>query len=125
MARRTAEDRARIKHLAALDARTRRATVSVPRGWEVVYHELYDVDPDAIEAGQELYLCEDQFQMRSGDYIADVGWYPDNDPSGAWRLVVHKVDGALEMTVATTRRLATLLDALANLPDYTSPPDLP
>lgn len=114
MARRTAEE------LAALETRTHRVEVTVPPGWEVAYHELYDVDPDAIEAGQELYLCEDQLQMRSQDLIADVGWYPDNDPSGAWRLVVHKVDGTHESPVVTTRQLATLLEALANLPDCTS-----
>jgi hypothetical protein len=102
-----------------------------PAGWNVAYHELYDIQPcdaDSIEGftddfpiwhshfGQDLLQI---INVQSG-ILLDVGWGPSFDPSGQFRLCLIKVqndqfDWTAPLLTFETRDLLALrakIDAL-------------
>jgi hypothetical protein len=68
----------------------------IPAGWRVDYNEFY-----AIEAASETrdHLKEDLFQAThtAGNRMLDLGWYPEADPDGAFRLCLHAGDFSGEL----------------------------
>ena len=92
----------------------------IPSGWEVAFNnfvELGDV-PDAHD--RAAYLTQDLLSVRStapedtpaAGWELDVGWYPDGDAGGAYRLVLVDADG--EPAVRLESRHAEIVrDAVA------------
>jgi hypothetical protein len=70
----------------------------IPSGWEVVFNNLVELPPvDALTAlERDAYLAQDLLSLRSSapagspsaGLTIDVGWSPDGDASGAYRLRV-------------------------------------
>ena len=62
----------------------------IPTGWSVKYNSFTEYDPDdAAEHFDEL--CEDLLQLENGDLLIDLGWYPEGDITGQYRL--YLLDG--------------------------------
>ena len=69
-----------------------------PNGeWNINFNKLIDIEPDSIDKhiGENFSntlwswaFTEDIFQASNGSHVLDVGWYPDGDPSGGYRLVL-------------------------------------
>lgn len=72
----------------------------IPGGWTVLYNKLSLADPEKLPEGDSAWLdfTEDILQMcihlsRRRDHLReeqtltlDLGWYPDGDPTGCFRL---------------------------------------
>ena len=60
----------------------------IPAGWTVVTNAFVDIeDPGALTKDEQAaYLAQDLLQLRAGNLILDVGWTPDGDPAGRYRL---------------------------------------
>jgi hypothetical protein len=76
-----------------------RASITAGPGWKITYHQLFHLSPEqadkvvVIGKGATIWhLCfsEDLFQAINDKkgLILDVGWYPECDPSGHFRLRV-------------------------------------
>lgn len=75
------------------------ATIRIGSGWQIAYHRLLRLSPDRAEEVDtnvpgvsiwHLHFNEDLLQIINPDrgLLVDVGWYPDSDPAGAFRLVI-------------------------------------
>lgn len=76
-----------------------RIVIECNQDWHIAAHELFDITPDqamhySAEDGDEkiwtLYFIQDLLQIkhRQDGRLLDVGWYPDSEPNGAYRLVL-------------------------------------
>ncbi|GAB4284072.1 MAG: hypothetical protein Kow0092_38670 [Deferrisomatales bacterium] len=71
----------------------------IPEGWCVDYNQFFDVEPGADvrllgSASDDVWQLfgEDMLLLSHGrhGYQVDMGWYPDSDPSGRFRIrLVH------------------------------------
>jgi hypothetical protein len=70
-------------------------------GWSVVHNMLYRLPPELASSVEglpkgftawNLYFLEDLLHVVNPEKgrILDVGWFPDSDPSGSFRLVLIK-----------------------------------
>lgn len=73
------------------------ASIETSDGWQITYHRLFNISPDEAPnvevrgGGMSIWqLCfhEDLLHVVNKDrgLLLDVGWYPDSDPSGSFRL---------------------------------------
>lgn len=73
----------------------------IPGGWTVLYNKLEDLEPEELPPDDRGWLFsfnEDIFhiyttarrkrnkQVETQKLVLDLGWYPDGDPSGSFRL---------------------------------------
>jgi hypothetical protein len=74
-----------------------KATILVGENWKIVHHRLFYVSPEDADRHRSggitaWHVCfvEDLLQLVNSidELLLDVGWYPDADPSGAFRLMV-------------------------------------
>ena len=71
--------------------------LQIPSGWMVAQNHLYEVSPDDVllECGRlDFPFVEDILQLRN-DHLhmtLDLGWYPDGDPNGSFRLLLIQWD---------------------------------
>jgi hypothetical protein len=95
----------------------RRLPLRIPSGWFVSHNELREVDPDRLAKGDPDWtlFSQDLMQLRqpSTDLLVDVGWHPDDDPSGAFVLVVITGENwERPLLRLTTRKLSELVERL-------------
>jgi hypothetical protein len=66
----------------------------IPAGWTVVVNSFVEIDdPHALgQAERDALLSQDLLQLRAGDLILDLGWTPDGDADGAYRLELVRGD---------------------------------
>jgi len=78
----------------------------IPDGWAVVTNNFGDEDPIVRDGHlvNDQYYCEDLLSIErikhegglwvndSDGHAVDLGWYPDSDPEGNYRLVVMRRD---------------------------------
>lgn len=67
----------------------------IPTGWVVGLNKFYEIEPTKMDENDILSLLdftEDILQIthKHEDIIVDLGWYPDMDPKGNFRLVLIK-----------------------------------
>ena len=107
--------------------------LALSSGWEVKHHQLVEVEPtdaDDIVHPQvdvwELFFSQDLFwAVHDGNArLIDVGWYPDADRNGRYRLIVAELRRAItrsgkpgygagrELERKETRSLKELVDAI-------------
>lgn len=115
-----------------------RATIEARRGWEVTYHELYNLSPEVANAIEgcpdgfsiwHSHFSQDLLQMKNGEkgLLLDVGWYPHSDPSGSFGLALIGFTPADEpgqeeeyhwdrpLLEYQSRDLASLLDKISQI----------
>jgi hypothetical protein len=66
----------------------------IPAGWTVIVNSFAEIDdPRALtDAEREALLAQDLLQLRAGELILDLGWSPEGDPSGRYRLELVRGD---------------------------------
>ena len=72
----------------------------IPTGWNVAWNRLEDVEPETlpkdsygwIDFSQDILLLSRTIKRKKREEKTeiDLGWYPDCDPEGSFRLVVIK-----------------------------------
>ena len=75
-------------------------SLRIPTGWWVAKNDFYDLSPEVLDGNlspagvfvQDILSIE---RWRGGtpvspeqDFVLDLGWYPDGDPEGRYRLVL-------------------------------------
>ena len=58
-------------------------------GWQITYDE-FNIDFSLPFMKQTDRLNEDLLQASSGEFIIDMGWYPEGDPDGKLRALLIK-----------------------------------
>lgn len=82
-----------------------KASIKTSGAWRIAHHRLFHISPedaDKVEVKGKgwtvwnLCFLEDLLQIinLTKGLLLDVGWYPDSDPSGRYRLLVIRVYGA-------------------------------
>ena len=78
--------------------------------WELVWNKLLSLEPEACkedDAAWQFTFVQDILYMRkrSGDQMVhlDLGWYPDGDPDGSYRLVAILNDDWLFECIPTSQ----------------------
>ncbi|WP_094265748.1 hypothetical protein [Paludifilum halophilum] len=62
-------------------------------GWTVTYNKFIELNPLQLSPDDENWLLftQDLLQLHCGeDLLLDLGWYPEADPSGQYRLELIK-----------------------------------
>lgn len=83
--------------------------LKIPTGFAVCYNKFHDIEPITSKDSDETlenwgYFTEDilqivKMELRDGNWfvpnirniVIDLGWYPDGNANGQYRLVVAKV----------------------------------
>lgn len=79
----------------------------IPSGWKVITNSFYNIDPtwdikiincDGVNI-YDLYFTEDLFHAQQSNlgFAVDLGWYPDGDKNGKYRLLLIKVENGEEI----------------------------
>lgn len=85
----------------------------IPTGWHVAYNQFFDVDPDlSVEAYSGVWwdFKEDMLQLTHSHYrvLVDLGWYPEHQPEGSFKLVlIQLTDDKEDMPEAWSHPIAT------------------
>ncbi len=93
----------------------------IPPGWSFVYNKLEALEPDSLndeEPAWQFIFVQDILHIRQehgGQKAAiDLGWYPDGDPRGEYRLIAILNDDwlhpVLEFTSRSTRKIAEVIE---------------
>lgn len=88
----------------------------LPAGWSVVFNVFHPISPEDARADAALagLLCEDllSLERRSGagevDLFVDLGWLPDGDPNGGYRLKLLHVDREAPLARCASRDWRTI-----------------
>lgn len=68
----------------------------VPAGWFVAYNTFIDIDPKNLNVDDERWISftQDLLQLRHkrSNILLDLGWYPDGDSNGAYKIELIKDD---------------------------------
>lgn len=84
-----------------------------PAPWRVTSHSLRALEPGTLAVSDEWWgwFTEDLLQLaHPAGVTLDVGWFPDGDPTGTFRLtVVRGTDWAHPLHTSETRSLSGLL----------------
>ena len=72
--------------------------LSIPSGWNMVINIFYYIKLSEMEKDNKLYITLSQDLMyiekkgRKVTFGVDVGWYPEMDPDGCYRIHVIRND---------------------------------
>ena len=58
----------------------------IPAGWFVSYNMFSEYDPDTDGEEYCFELCEDMLQLKNENLLIDLGWYPEGDIKGYYKL---------------------------------------
>ena len=68
----------------------------IPSGWMVTQNHFYDIVPSEVlnEGRLDYPFVQDVLQLHNQHLrmTLDLGWYPDGDPNGSFRLVLIQWD---------------------------------
>jgi hypothetical protein len=73
----------------------------IPSGWEVRFNNFVELPGDLGARERAAYLSQDLLSIRStapegaptAGWELDLGWHPDGDPAGVYRLTLIDPDG--------------------------------
>lgn len=93
----------------------------IQSGWSFLYNKLEDLEPDDLSEDNPAWLftlVQDILYMRKENLnqkvAIDLGWYPEGDPHGAYRLVAVLDDAflnpILEFTSRSTKEIVDTLE---------------
>jgi hypothetical protein len=79
----------------------------VPAGWLVEYNTFVESGPHHSQDLLQMRSCrvvDGAWQVDPDGYLVDLGWYPDADPTGAYRLVVVRPDFRGDTVIEVSHR---------------------
>lgn len=68
----------------------------IPAGWNVLYNGFLEIEPTSLAEDSDLWLSFTQdilqlgYKFRKMELFVDLGWYPETEIGGTFRLVVIK-----------------------------------
>jgi hypothetical protein len=70
--------------------------LTIHKNWKTIINEFYDIDSNekTFESDLKFYFMEDLLELKNiqnGTFI-HLGWYPEFDPKGAFKIVVLDSD---------------------------------
>ena len=102
----------------------------IPGGWSVMFNQFSTLDPETLPPEDRkwlvffvediLHIYTDHTRKRNKRVetqrlAIDLGWYPDGDPEGAFRLEAILDDDWINPLLSfTSRRQQEIVDALEN-----------
>ncbi len=101
--------------------------IEVGPGWKLTYNTLFNLDPESNDLTPEELehyslgmLTQDLVQIESNFGLIDVGWYPDSELDGCFRLRVLKKEGESfdwqnPISSFETRSLEELIDEMLRI----------
>jgi hypothetical protein len=83
------------KHKERIDFLKSLQPLRIPKGWQVSFNIFMEIDPlnqdiNNFDPGWDLSQDLLQIQSVQRDIIIDLGWYPDHDPNGEYKIFVIK-----------------------------------
>lgn len=86
----------------------------IPSSWEVTFNNFVEIDdPASLDAAErDAYLSQDLLSLRSPRYVLDLGWRPDGDPAGSYRLAVMTPEWEDTGIELVTRSAPVVRDAI-------------
>ncbi len=103
--------------------------IRIPAGWSLIFHKLEMLEPDEIDKEDRAWLfhfvqdilymekkyCYRENKQQKEQVIGiDLGWYPDGDPEGAYRLFAvldhNWEEPILEYTSRSTREIVDIIE---------------
>ncbi len=79
-------------------------------GWKVTYNMFSEYDPDKDGAEYSLELCEDLLQLKNKNLLIDLGWYPQGNINGGYKMFLvdttkdRPFDSPLETFASRSKR---------------------
>lgn len=58
----------------------------ISSGWKVVYNTFSEYEPDKDSEDYSYELSEDLLQLENQNLCLDLGWYPEGDINGSYKL---------------------------------------
>lgn len=58
----------------------------IPAGWKITYNMFSEYDPEKDSSEYSYELCEDLLQLENQNLLIDLGWYPEGDIEGSYKL---------------------------------------
>ena len=71
-------------------------SLRIPTGWKVSYNKFLEIEPNSLREDDSVWIhfTQDILQLkylfRKVKLIVDLGWYPETEIDGTFRLVVIK-----------------------------------
>lgn len=65
----------------------------IPAGWTVKYNTFSEYDPEKDGAEYSYELQEDLLQLANKNLLIDLGWYPNGDVDGSYKLFLVDMNG--------------------------------
>ena len=68
----------------------------IPTGWNVPYNKFLEIEPNDLKEDDSIWLHFTQdilqlkYRFRKMELLVDLGWYPETEIGGTFRLVVIK-----------------------------------
>ena len=66
----------------------------IPTGWKIAYNGFLEIEPTSLAENDIVWIHfnQDMLQLKfeRRELLVDLGWYPDADINGTFRLVVIK-----------------------------------
>lgn len=103
--------------------------IRIPSGWSVLFYKLDSIEPDTLDEEDKAWLghfVEDILYIEKENQRkvnkkkekqvigVDLGWYPDGDPKGAYRLVAildhHWEEPLLEFISRNTQEIVDQIE---------------
>ena len=67
----------------------------IPAGWFISYNMFSEYDPDTDGEEYCFELCEDLLQLKNKNLLIDLGWYPEGDINGNYKLYLVDITNEL------------------------------
>ncbi|MGH1337290.1 MAG: hypothetical protein ACRBFS_14295 [Aureispira sp.] len=104
--------------------------LQIPQNWAILYNSFYQERPRIVEGEiennlaykeevlsmvQVTYQTGKGYQIQQEGYWLDLGWYPDSDPEGNYKLVLFKKNWDTILVVFQSKEQATIQAAINQL----------
>ncbi|WP_444943244.1 hypothetical protein ACJJIK_15305 [Microbulbifer sp. ZKSA006] len=97
--------------------------------WKITHNEFYNIEPKEVDNYKDskypiwsMFFIEDLMQIENSkkELLIDVGWYPDGDKAGMYRLILIKsIEGSFDwdspIDTYETRVLKELINKIDSL----------
>lgn len=110
-----------------------RVPLRIPAGWSVITNIFWDEEPvvengvfvNAVDFTQDILLLETTCPPGAGGprYVVSVGWYPEEDPEGSYRLVLERADDEEPIKAVESRERWKICQTIDRWLDVLSRPE--
>lgn len=106
----------------------------IPSGWAVTFNSFWEIDPvvqngelvNADDFTQDLLVVERVVPPGTSwpPYILDLGWYPEAEPKGRYRLTLERRDTGEALKTVESRNREEIRETIDRWLDRLNAPEL-